>query len=70
MLLRATMGIRVNDTQCGYKIMRADYARDAFEKISITNTFFDVALLDIVWNVGIWIIPIEMFLASLDKSRI
>jgi len=44
MLLRATMGIRVNDTQCGYKIMRADYARDAFEKISITNTFFDVAL--------------------------
>ncbi len=43
-LLRVSMGIRVNDTQCGYKIMRADYAKSAFDKISVSNTFFDVAL--------------------------
>ena len=43
-LLRALMGIKVNDTQCGYKIMRADYAKSAFDKISVSNTFFDVAL--------------------------
>ena len=43
-LLRVLMGIRVNDTQCGYKIMRADYAKSAFDKISVSNAFFDVAL--------------------------
>ncbi len=43
-LLRAIMGIKVNDSQCGYKIMRADYAKSAFDKISVSNAFFDVAL--------------------------
>jgi len=44
LLVKGALGIRVNDTQCGYKIMRSQYARDAFEKISVTNAFFDVAL--------------------------
>jgi glycosyltransferase involved in cell wall biosynthesis len=43
-LLRGIMGIRINDTQCGYKIIRSEYAKDAFNKISVSNTFFDVAL--------------------------
>ena len=43
-LVRGIIGIRINDTQCGYKIMRTSYAVEAFEKISVSNTFFDVAL--------------------------
>ena len=44
-LVRVLFGIRVNDTQCGYKIIRTEMLKRAFSQISITNAFFDVALL-------------------------
>ena len=44
-LVKSALGVKVNDTQCGYKIIRTEYAKKAFRKISVTNTFFDVALL-------------------------
>ena len=44
-LVRSILGVKINDTQCGYKIIKTEYAKKAFRKISVTNTFFDVALL-------------------------
>ncbi|MEM0135237.1 MAG: glycosyltransferase [Thermoplasmatales archaeon] len=44
-LVKAMLGIRLNDTQCGYKILAAGYARKAFQKILVSNAFFDVALI-------------------------
>lgn len=44
-LVRAFLKVNVRDTQCGYKIIRTDIIKDAFNKIGVTNTFFDVALL-------------------------
>ena len=44
-LVRSLLGLKVNDTQCGYKIIKTEYARKAFGKISVSNAFFDVALL-------------------------
>jgi glycosyltransferase involved in cell wall biosynthesis len=44
MLVRGFLGIRITDTQCGYKIIKTEYAREAFSKISVSDTFFDVAL--------------------------
>ncbi|MCL6090763.1 MAG: glycosyltransferase [Candidatus Thermoplasmatota archaeon] len=44
-LVRSLLGVNVNDTQCGYKIIKTEYAKKAFGKVSVTNTFFDVALL-------------------------
>ena len=44
-MVRSILGVKVNDTQCGYKIIKTEYAKKAFRKISVTNTFFDVALL-------------------------
>ena len=43
-LVRAFLKVNVRDTQCGYKIIRTDIIKDAFNKIGVTNTFFDVAL--------------------------
>ena len=43
-LVQGILGIRINDTQCGYKIMKTGYAVEAFNKISVSNAFFDVAL--------------------------
>ena len=68
-LLRALMGIRVNDTQCGYKIMRADYAKSAFDKISVSNTFFDVALLYYMKKGGARSVEIPVRYRHDDESK-
>lgn len=44
LLVQGFLGIRITDTQCGYKVIKTQYAREAFSKISVSNTFFDVAL--------------------------
>ena len=54
------LGIRVNDTQCGYKIIKTEYAKKAFRKISITNTFFDVALIFYLKKIGARIMEIPV----------
>ena len=59
-LVRAMLGVRVNDTQCGYKIMKTEYAKKAFRKISITNTFFDVALIFYLKKMGARIMEIPV----------
>ena len=51
-LVQSTLGIRVKDTQSGYKILNADYARKAFDSITITNAFYDVALLYKIRKLG------------------
>ena len=51
-LVRVLLGIRVNDTQCGYKIVRTQMLKRAFSQVSITNAFFDVALLFYLKGMG------------------
>ena len=60
-LVKSLLGIRFDDTQCGYKILSVEYARKAFRKISVTNTFFDVALIFYLKKLGAKImeIPVE-----------
>ena len=45
MLVRSSLGINNKDTQTGYKIMKTSLFKEGFERIAVTNTFFDVALL-------------------------
>ncbi len=51
-LVQALLGLRVKDTQSGYKIIKADLARRSFESMTFTNTFYDVALLYKIKQVG------------------
>ena len=44
-LVQALLGLRVKDTQSGYKLMDAELALKAFSSMTVTNTFYDVALL-------------------------
>ena len=44
-LVRALLGIKVNDTQCGYKLFRTENLKESMSKVGITNAFFDVSLL-------------------------
>jgi glycosyltransferase involved in cell wall biosynthesis len=51
-LVQALLGLRVEDTQSGYKIMKADLARRSFDSMTVTNTFYDVALLYKIKQLG------------------
>ena len=45
LLVQASLGIRVRDTQSGYKIIRTDLFKKAMRRVGVTNTFFDISLL-------------------------
>ena len=51
-MVRALLGINAKDTQTGYKLIRSDLAKEAFKKITVTNTFFDVTLLYNIKKLG------------------
>jgi len=68
-LVQGILRIRVRDTQCGYKIIRTSYARKAFDNISVTNTFFDVALLYYLKKHGASIIEVPVRYSHGDESK-
>lgn len=68
-LIRALLSIKVNDTQCGYKVIRRDYAMKAFNKISVSNTFFDVALIYYLQKAGARCIEIPVKYKHDDGSK-
>ena len=68
-LVRVLLGIRVNDTQCGYKIIRTEMLKRAFSQISITNAFFDVALLFYLKRIGARIGEVEVAYNHNDESK-
>lgn len=44
-LLRLSLDLNIRDTQSGYKIIRTRPFKRAMNQVSVTNAFFDVALL-------------------------
>ena len=52
LFVKIILGIPVNDTQTGYKLIRADIAKEAFKKVTITDAFYDVALLYYIKKMG------------------
>jgi cellulose synthase/poly-beta-1,6-N-acetylglucosamine synthase-like glycosyltransferase len=59
-LVRVLLNIDVRDTQCGFKVIRSDLMKRAFSNVSVTNTFFDVALLFYIKMYGGRIIEIPV----------
>ena len=45
LLVRMTTGLKVKDTQSGYKIFRSKELLEALKKVGATNTFYDISLL-------------------------
>jgi hypothetical protein len=39
-ILKALFGLKINDTQCGYKIMKRNVALSVINKITFSNAFF------------------------------
>ena len=68
-LVRAMLGLKVTDTQCGYKLVRTSIITEAFKRIGITNAFFDVALLYHIQKMGGKIKEIEVKYSHRDGSK-
>jgi dolichyl-phosphate beta-glucosyltransferase len=51
-LARASLGIRVMDTQCGFKGFEAGAARAIFSRVSVSGFAFDVEVLLIAQHLG------------------
>jgi dolichyl-phosphate beta-glucosyltransferase len=45
MLLRAILGLRITDTQCGFKAFRRDAAQDIFKRQTLDGFCFDAEIL-------------------------
>jgi glycosyltransferase involved in cell wall biosynthesis len=68
-LVQASLGIRVRDTQSGYKAFRSDEFIRAMRKVGSTNTFFDVALLFFMRQEKARIREVESHYNHRDESK-
>ncbi len=71
-LIRALVLPALNDTQCGFKMFRADVAEDLFRRQTLMGWSFDVELLYIASRRGIPIleIPIPWYFNSESKISV
>ena len=68
-LVRVFLKVKVKDTQCGYKIIRTDIVKEAFNRIGVTNTFFDVALLYHIRKMGARLKEIDVKYLHNEESK-
>lgn len=68
-LVRVMLGMKVRDTQCGYKLVRTDLIKEAFRRVCVTNAFFDVALLYHIKNLGGRIKEVEVKYSHQEESK-
>src|SRR5262249_6750806 len=61
LILRATLGTRVSDAQCGFKAIRGDLARELLPMVADNNWFFDSELLLLAERRGLRIheVPVD-----------
>jgi len=72
MLIRLTVLPKLQDTQCGFKCLRADVARDIFPFQTLTGWAFDVELLYIALHHGYRVleIPIDWYFNADSKINV
>jgi len=72
MLIRLMVLPKLQDTQCGFKCLRAEIARDIFRFQTLTGWAFDVELLYIAHRHGYRIleIPIDWYFNADSKIRV
>ncbi len=60
LLMRAVTGLRFRDTQCGFKLFRADAAREIFRRQLLDGFGFDVEALVIAQELGYMAVEIPV----------
>lgn len=60
----------VRDTQCGFKLLRTDVARAAFDRATVDGFAFDVELLMLVRKLGYEIVEVGVRWRNDDRSTV
>jgi glycosyltransferase involved in cell wall biosynthesis len=67
--IRMLFNLDINDTQCGYKIMRTADAKEVFNKLTITNGFFYSPLFVYLKKMKVNIIEVSVNYQHSDGSK-
>jgi glycosyltransferase involved in cell wall biosynthesis len=69
-ILRATLGVRFSDAQCGFKAMRGDLARQLLPLVEDNSWFFDTELLVLAERQGLRIHEVAVDWVEDRDSRV
>ncbi len=70
LFLRAALGTRVSDAQCGFKAMRGDVARELLPLVADNSWFFDSELLVVAEHLGMRIHEVAVDWIEDPDSRV
>jgi glycosyltransferase involved in cell wall biosynthesis len=70
LVIRAVMGLKFADTQCGFKAFTRHAAQTVFQLMTIERWGFDPEILFIALKRGFWIIEVPVSWAHDSRSRI
>ncbi len=71
-MVTASLGLRVRDTQCGFKAFRRDAARALFSAITVERFGFDVEVLYLAerWGLRVDRVPVRMRPSATSSVRL
>ena len=69
-LARRTLSLGVKDTQCGFKLLRAEVAREVFEKTTIDGFSFDLEVLFLATKAGYRIVEVPVEWIDAPGSKV
>jgi len=69
-IMQLAVGLRISDTQCGFKLFRADVAREVFSRQLIERWGFDVEILFIARKRGFRIAEVPVRWDNVEGSKL
>ena len=69
-IMRLTTGLNISDTQCGFKLFRADVAKEVFSRQLLERFGFDAEVLFIADRLGYSIAEVPVIWNHVDGSKV
>ena len=69
-VMRVVVGLNISDTQCGFKLFRADVAKEVFSRQKLERFGFDVEVLFIAQRLGYRIAEVPVRWNHVDGSKV
>jgi glycosyltransferase involved in cell wall biosynthesis len=69
-IVRVVLGLKIHDTQCGFKLFKRERIRPVFEKMTIEGFGFDPELLFLASRAGLKIMEIPVRWSHAEDSKI
>jgi glycosyltransferase involved in cell wall biosynthesis len=70
LIVQVGTGLRLWDTQCGFKLFRHDAAKDVFRRLTLERFGFDAEALFIAKHLGYRIVEVPVYWNHVDGTKI